>query len=74
MEGGPLILLLITVLWLIPIVIIVMVAHSRYRSYHYGWWGFFLGWVGCLIAVILIIVQRERNLGQRTQASNDRGL
>lgn len=54
-----LLLVLVLLLWVAPIVVIVLVAESRNRSKHYGWWGVGLGWVGAIIALILIVVQRE---------------
>ena len=63
-------IVLILLLWVAPIAVIMSVAGSRNRSRHYGWWGFALGWLGAIIALILILVQREKPPSESTRTSS----
>lgn len=40
--------------WLAPIAILITMADSKGRSKHFAWWAVGLGWLGFIIAAILI--------------------
>lgn len=50
---------------LAPLAIVGAVARSRNRSLHYMWWPAFLSWMGTIIALVLILVQSEREPAAR---------
>lgn len=52
--------ILILVLWVAPMVVTYYVAKSRNRSGHYAWWAFALGWLGAIIAMVVVLVQAEK--------------
>lgn len=49
-----LIILIWLALWLIPVGILLAMADSKGRSKHFAWWAVGLGWLGFLIAAIII--------------------
>ena len=48
------ILLILLFLWFLPVVVLCAMADSKGRSKHFGWWAVFLGWLGFVIAAIMI--------------------
>lgn len=58
-DGGEF-LLLVVFLWLIPIGIIFAMADSKGRSKHFLWWPALLGWLGFLVAAVLIAAGSSR--------------
>ena len=55
-----LVLVLVLLLWVAPIAVVFIVAGSRGRSGHYAWWAVGLGWLGAIIALILILLRAEK--------------
>ena len=58
-------LLVLLLLWAALIVAVILVANSRNRSRHYAWWAVFLGSVGAVIAMAVILVQAEKPASRR---------
>ncbi len=58
--GGGEILLLLAILWLVPVGIIFAMADSKGRSKHFCWWPLLLGWLGLIVAAILIAAGGSR--------------
>ena len=54
------ILLILLFLWFLPVVVLCAMADSKGRSKHFGWWAVFLGWLGFLIAAIMIAAASGR--------------
>ena len=55
-------LLVVLLAWLVPIGIVAVVANSRNRSMHYLWWPVLLGWVGFIVAMVIVLVQSEKRV------------
>ena len=53
-------LIVLALLWLLPMLLVWKIAESRNRSGHYVWWAVVLGWVGAIIAMVVILVQAEK--------------
>lgn len=58
-DGGEF-LLLVVFLWLIPIGIIFAMADSKGRSKHFLWWPALLGWLGCIVAAVIMLATGDR--------------
>ena len=56
-------LLIWLVLWLTPVAILIFMAKSKGRSLHFAWWAVFLGWIGFLVAAIIIAAGADPRAG-----------
>ena len=47
--------LLVLVFWVAAMGALWVVCDNRGRSKHFIWWGFFLGWLGAIIGIAIMV-------------------
>ncbi len=58
--GEVLFLVAVLLFWILPVWILIKMAGSKGRSKHFAWWAVGLGWVGFVVAAIIIAAGAER--------------
>ena len=49
----------------IPVVILMAIADNKGRSRHFAWWAVGLGWIGFIIAAVIMLVGSTREQSGR---------
>ncbi len=58
--GEVLFLVAVLLFWILPVRILIQMAGSKGRSKHFAWWAVGLGWLGFIVAAIIIAAGSSR--------------